>query len=83
MSYRLAFREFGTCLGIRCRERGEEWSRRSEKILSVWQKRDLMNSTPEQLQAITLVMFATALVPGGNHHLGPQLTLAFCKGYLE
>jgi hypothetical protein len=32
----------------------------------VWQKKDLMKSTPEQLQAITLVMFATALLPGGN-----------------
>ena len=69
MSYRLAFREFGTCLGIRCQERGEEWRHRAEKILSAWQKKDLMNSTPEQLQAITMVMFATALLPGGIHRL--------------
>jgi hypothetical protein len=69
MSYRLAFREFGTCLGIRCQERGQEWRHRAEKILSVWQKKDLMNSTPERLQAINMVMFATALLPGGIHHL--------------
>ena len=71
MSYRLAFREFGTCLGIRCQERGEKWSRRAEMILSAWQKKDLINSTPERLQPITLVMFATALLPGGIHHSNP------------
>ena len=68
MSHRLAFREFGTCLGIQCHAKGEEWHHRAEKILSVWKKKDIMNSTPEQLQAITMVMFATALLPGGIHH---------------
>ena len=67
MSYRLAFREFGTCLGIQCQKRGEKWSRRAEMILTAWQKKDLMNSTPERLQPITLVMFATTLLPGGIH----------------
>ena len=66
LSYRLAFREFGTCMGIGCHDGGDEWSQRAERIMSTWQKRDLMTSTSEQLQAITMVMFASALIPGGN-----------------
>jgi hypothetical protein len=64
-SYRLAFREFGTCMGIRCHDRGQEWIERYERIMSIWDKPDLMKSTPKQLQAITMVMFASALIPGG------------------
>ena len=66
LRYRLAFREFGTCMGIGCYDRGEEWSQRAERIMSAWQKRNLMTSTSEQLQAITMVMFASALIPGGK-----------------
>jgi len=39
---------------------------RYERIMSTWEKTDLMKSTPKQLQAITMVMFASALIPGGN-----------------
>jgi len=44
----------------------------------------LMKSTPKQLQAITMVMFASALIPGGN--CLETLTLiwvAFRDGYLS
>jgi hypothetical protein len=34
--------------------------------MAAWQKKDLMSSTSEQLQAITMVMFASALIPGGD-----------------
>jgi len=63
ISHRLAFREFGTCLGIGCHDRGEDWVERKEKILSSWT--DNLDKTPSQLEAITYVMYATALFPGG------------------
>lgn len=65
-TYRLAFREFGTCLGIRCHDGGKEWMDRYDRIMSTWEKVDLMKATPKQLQAITMVMFASALIPGGG-----------------
>ena len=83
-SHRLAFREFGTCMGIRCHDRGKEWMERYEGIMSTWEKADLMKSTPKQLQVITMVMFASALIPGG--YLPQSLTLialAFRDGYLS
>ena len=78
-TYRLAFREFGTCLGIGCHYKGERWSDRAQKILSAWQARDLMASTPKQLQPITMVMFATALLPGGMSKDGSAYMQPFEK----
>lgn len=64
ISHRLAFREFGTCLGIGCHDKGQEWSERKEKILASW--RGHLEEIPRQLEAITQVMYATALIPGGK-----------------
>ncbi|KAK3062243.1 hypothetical protein LTS18_004536 [Coniosporium uncinatum] len=76
---RLAFREFGTALGIRVGTRGEEWESKAEKITNVWEEEglvpeptgDVRKNGMEKLLPISLVMYATALLPG-----------AFKKGYL-
>lgn len=79
-SYRLAFREFGMGLGIRCHtetrenlqglspEEVNEWGVYTEKILSTWEPDIELGSThtPASLVPITLVMYTTALIPGGE-----------------
>ena len=63
MRYRLAFREFGTCLGIGCYggdDRLEGWA---AKIVNSWEKH--MSQTPGDLRPITQVMYAAAIIPGG------------------
>ena len=72
---RLAFREFGSALGIRC-SKNNEIGKYAEQIITAWedegrvpvpQKRNLKSMEP-----IDCVMYAASLVPG-----------AFKKGYLE
>ncbi|KAM7201014.1 hypothetical protein V8F20_005023 [Naviculisporaceae sp. PSN 640] len=71
-SGRLAFREFGTCMGLKCYGiAGDgELEGKVEKVLNFWEKY-LDGSTDDDLRPISLVMFATALIPG-----------AFRDGYL-
>lgn len=73
LEYRLAFREFGTCLGIKCyyREGNEsndpasrELLARADEIVTAWEKYIEGTTTPEDLRPITRVMYATALIPG-------------------
>jgi hypothetical protein len=64
MRYRLAFREFGTCLGIGCYggdDRLQEWA---AEIVDSWEKH--MSQTPGDLRPITQVMYAAAIIPGGE-----------------
>ncbi|CDO70987.1 hypothetical protein BN946_scf184830.g19 [Trametes cinnabarina] len=77
--YRLAFREFGTCLGARCltatltggtgkAEAKEKayWDAFIEKVLRSWAP-SVDREPPlvrEKLQPITMVMYAAALIPG-------------------
>ncbi|TFY60967.1 hypothetical protein EVJ58_g4817 [Rhodofomes roseus] len=77
-AYRLAFREFGTGLGIRCHTETrqkelspeeENWDAYMEQILSVWEP-DLESGpthTPASLVPITLVMYSSAVMPGAFH----------------
>lgn len=68
---RLAFREFGACLGVQCfgisyGEGGEEGWRMEEsveKTVEFWEKY-LEESLDEDLRPISLVMYAAALIPG-------------------
>ncbi|PGH17365.1 hypothetical protein AJ79_01249 [Helicocarpus griseus UAMH5409] len=70
LQFRLAFREFGTCLGIGCLTDGKASDRtaqlkaRSEEIIGQWQKYISSSLTPEDLRPITRVMYSTALIPG-------------------
>ncbi|KAK1769170.1 hypothetical protein QBC33DRAFT_532485 [Phialemonium atrogriseum] len=72
-SRRLAFREFGTCLGVQCYGAGEdvELAASVEGVIDFWE-RYLEVSTDEDLRPISLVMYAAALIPG-----------AFKDGYLD
>lgn len=68
--YRLAFREFGTCLGIQCMSEEEDLQSYANRILESWRVRmDRTLSTDfttDDLRPITRVMYAAALVPGGK-----------------
>ncbi|KAF2099614.1 hypothetical protein NA57DRAFT_55567 [Rhizodiscina lignyota] len=72
---RLAFREFGTCLGMRAALEAAEWASLSTKICEAWESSRIV-PTPQGssgavktavdhgLLPITLVMYAAALHPG-------------------
>ena len=69
-SRRLAFREYGTCLGIGSLESPDDTIQQyRDRIIETWEKH--RESTPGDLRAISEVMRAAAITPG-----------AFKKGYL-
>lgn len=69
--YRLAFRDFGACLGVGCCEPADASLKlHSERLVEQWER--AFAQTPEELRPITQVMYAAALIPG-----------AFKKGWLE
>lgn len=71
---RLAFREFGTCLGLQCiseqsseKERVVDLKAHADSILDFWEPyMEQSLETPEDLRPITKVMYASALLPGGE-----------------
>ena len=86
---RLAFREFGTGLGLQCmagqsseKDRAVDLTTYAQAILDAWDPYMRMSSesstTPEDLRPITRVMYAAALVPGGellpNYWVGQDLS---------
>ncbi|KAI1352306.1 hypothetical protein F5Y01DRAFT_314046 [Xylaria sp. FL0043] len=65
--HRLAFREFGACLGIKCYEEGlESLMEGVETVLNIWKDKllDDEDGQDEDLRPINLVMYAAALIPG-------------------
>eukprot|EP01027_Heterolobosea_sp_BB2_P015972 GEZU01022806.1.p2 GENE.GEZU01022806.1~~GEZU01022806.1.p2 ORF type:complete len:195 (+),score=45.82 GEZU01022806.1:840-1424(+) len=70
--YRLAFREFGTTIGVQVnpivRELSPEWPKRAEALNDFWEKEGLYTRDKD----ITPVMFCTSLIPG-----------AFQRDYVE
>ncbi|KAI1116764.1 hypothetical protein F5Y14DRAFT_439601 [Nemania sp. NC0429] len=75
--HRLAFREFGACLGIKCYERNlEALMDGVQSVLDIWERKmvgeGVEDKVDEDLRPINLVMYAAALIPG-----------AFRKGYLD
>jgi len=71
---RLAFREFGTVLGLRCGTEGARWDDMVKKIIDTWEstgvvpdpgaaKADAVINSEKDLVPITLVMYAAALNP--------------------
>ncbi|CRG85813.1 hypothetical protein PISL3812_02824 [Talaromyces islandicus] len=88
IKYRLAFREFGTSLGIKChsekstdKERSVDLQSYSDAILAAWEPYMEMSLspkesslTPEDLRPITRVMYSSALIPGAfrSGYLGPE-----------
>ncbi|UKZ46011.1 hypothetical protein TrVGV298_000208 [Trichoderma virens] len=71
-SRRLAFREFGTCVGVTCCDASEALQDRVEDLLAFWEKHMDSSDGDDDLKPISRVMYATGLVVG-----------AFRRGYLE
>uniref|UniRef100_A0A093VLC0 Uncharacterized protein n=1 Tax=Talaromyces marneffei PM1 TaxID=1077442 RepID=A0A093VLC0_TALMA len=78
IKYRLAFREFGTCLGIGCHygksadaERSIDLRTYSDSIIESWEPymalslRGYGDLLADDLRPITRVMYSSALIPGG------------------
>lgn len=67
-SYRLAFREFGGCLGIKCYvdDPAQPLHIAAEAVLDAWEGK-VLNAADEDLRPINLVMYAAALIPGAFH----------------
>jgi hypothetical protein len=63
--HRLAFREFGTCLGIGCYGGGQYLVERAKAVVKFWEEY-MEEVTADDLRPISLVMYATALIPGGE-----------------
>ncbi|KAJ5085769.1 hypothetical protein N7532_010540 [Penicillium argentinense] len=75
IKFRLAFREFGTCVGTQCQAENmteKDWSvdlkTWSDAIVAAWDPYMELtiseNLTPDDLKPITRVMYASALIPG-------------------
>ncbi|RFU24682.1 hypothetical protein B7463_g11655, partial [Scytalidium lignicola] len=61
--YRLAFRDFGACMGIKCSpEASSNLKEQAEELINKWEV--ALASTPGELKPITQVMYAAALIPG-------------------
>ena len=72
-SRRLAFREYGTCLGIGCMSDPDDAMKTyRDRIIETWEQH--RSSTPGDLRAISEVMRAAAIIPGAfqNGYLGDE-----------
>ena len=62
---RVAFREFGTCLGLQCYGVHPDLRARLQEIVIFWQNSGYFNTmVDEGLKPTTFVMYAAALIPG-------------------
>jgi hypothetical protein len=87
IKFRLAFREFGTCMGLQCeseqtgeKERAVDFKSWSDAIIAAWDPYMELSApahlTPADLRPITRVMYASALIPGGKW---PQKLILHCS----
>ncbi|KAK8049238.1 hypothetical protein PG994_010968 [Apiospora phragmitis] len=60
---RLAFRELGACLGIKCYSNDADVVANADAVVEFWESH-AEESAPDDLMAITQVMLAAALIPG-------------------
>jgi hypothetical protein len=75
-SQRLAFREFGTCVGVACWDVSDYFQSRVEDLVKFWDKHLDSKDTEDDLKPISRVMYATALVAGGEA-IGPKMCVDF------
>lgn len=68
LRYRLAFREFGALLGLRCYEHDDYLEARVDAITALWEDR-FPEMTPEDLRPITMVMYSASILPTGMTRL--------------
>ncbi|KAF4994277.1 hypothetical protein FDECE_13169 [Fusarium decemcellulare] len=64
-SRRLAFREFGACLGVQCVGSDEPLKTQIDELIGFWEKH-LQQHDKDGLRPISQVMYAAALIPGGK-----------------
>jgi hypothetical protein len=81
MDHRLAFRDFGLALGMRCglAQSDPKWTERADSILHSWERAGLVPeprdsneagmNAEEDLIPISCVMYAAAVAPGGTSSL--------------
>ncbi|KAF4340913.1 hypothetical protein FBEOM_5175 [Fusarium beomiforme] len=62
-SQRLAFREFGACLGVQCVESSDALKERVSKLVDFWEEH-IHQHDGDGLKPISQVMYATAIIPG-------------------
>ncbi|RFU79262.1 hypothetical protein TARUN_2974 [Trichoderma arundinaceum] len=74
-SRRLAFREFGTCIGVACLDVGDHLESRVEALLEFWDKHIDHKDAEDDLRPISRVMYAAALVVGGEAELQATVTV--------
>ena len=89
---RTASREFVTAMGVKCydyKTSSAIWEALADRIIETWDEdEDLFESTPEKLQAFTMVTYASAMEPGGEFipfFQGIYVTIsppAFRKGFV-
>ncbi|KAH8812349.1 hypothetical protein F5884DRAFT_307991 [Xylogone sp. PMI_703] len=61
--YRLAFRDFGACMGIKCSAGADDvLTGYAQDLIKKWEM--ALAATPDELRPITQVMYAAALIPG-------------------
>ena len=65
LQHRLAFREFGTCLGLGCYGGDGYLTARSKAVVKFWEEY-MEEVMAGDLRPISLVMYAAALIPGGE-----------------
>ena len=61
---RLAFREFGACLGVECYGGDAEQQGLVDELVAFWER--YAEQQEEELRPISQVMYAAALIPGGE-----------------
>ena len=61
---RLAFREFGACLGVECYGGDGELQGMVDELVAFWERH--AEQQEEELRPISQVMYAAALIPGGE-----------------
>ncbi|KAK8056603.1 hypothetical protein PG993_001830 [Apiospora rasikravindrae] len=66
---RLAFRELGACLGIKCYSHDADLVASADMLAEFWGNHGEESTTPDDLMAITQVMLAAALIPGDGRRL--------------
>jgi len=62
LGWRLGFREFGALMGIGCYKHDEYLQARAALVIDLW-KKHVAELTREDLMPITMVMYASALLP--------------------
>lgn len=80
---RLAFREFGACLGVACADADEDLGPMVDAVVEFWE-RQVQGDEDLDLRPISQVMYAAALIPGGkSHHIEVKRSALIVESFPE